>query len=257
MTGEQIHSQLKSLVHNDGNGKDAFEGFGKTHNWTHICGLWQLPYFEKLLIRHNIDVMHNEKNMAEALLVTCLDISEKTKDNVKARLDLASICDRPQYHLREKSNGGWEKPRALFCLTRPQKVAVLEWLKGLKFPDMYTANIRRGVKLTDLQITGLKSHDYRIFMERLLPIAFRGFIDNSIWLALAELSFFYRELCSKELDLENLKKLEEGIPVLVCKLEKIFPPGFFNVMQHLLIHLSYEARVGGPVQYRWMYPFER
>ena len=24
-----------------------------------------------------------------------------------------------------------------------------------------------------------------------------------------------------------------------------------------MIHLAYEARVGGPVQYRWMYPFER
>ncbi|KAK7278025.1 hypothetical protein RJT34_23046 [Clitoria ternatea] len=28
-------------------------------------------------------------------------------------------------------------------------------------------------------------------------------------------------------------------------------------MEHLPIHLPYEARIGGPVQYRWMYPFER
>ncbi|KAL0437854.1 UNVERIFIED_CONTAM: hypothetical protein Sradi_0493300 [Sesamum radiatum] len=28
-------------------------------------------------------------------------------------------------------------------------------------------------------------------------------------------------------------------------------------MEHLLVHLPYEARVGGPVQYRRMYPFER
>jgi hypothetical protein len=40
-------------------------------------------------------------------------------------------------------------------------------------------------------------------------------------------------------------------------MEKIFPPGFFNQMQHLLIHLPYEAKVGGPVQYRWMYHIER
>jgi hypothetical protein len=45
--------------------------------------------------------------------------------------------------------------------------------------------------------------------------------------------------------------------VLLCKLEKIFPPRWFNPMQHLLIHLPYEAKVGGLVQYRWMYPFER
>jgi hypothetical protein len=28
-------------------------------------------------------------------------------------------------------------------------------------------------------------------------------------------------------------------------------------MQHLLMHLPYEAKVGGPVQYRWMYHIER
>ena len=44
---------------------------------------------------------------------------------------------------------------------------------------------------------------------------------------------------------------------MVCKLEKIFPPSFFDSMEHLLIHLAYEARVWEPVQYRWMYLFER
>jgi hypothetical protein len=29
-------------------------------------------------------------------------------------------------------------------------------------------------------------------------------------------------------------------------LEKIFPQGWFNPMQHLLVHLLYEAKVGGP-----------
>jgi hypothetical protein len=28
-------------------------------------------------------------------------------------------------------------------------------------------------------------------------------------------------------------------------------------MQHFLIHLPYEAKVGGPIQYRWMYHIER
>jgi hypothetical protein len=28
-------------------------------------------------------------------------------------------------------------------------------------------------------------------------------------------------------------------------------------MQHVLIHLSYEAKVGGSVQYRWRYHIER
>ncbi|KAL0282127.1 UNVERIFIED_CONTAM: hypothetical protein Sangu_2969800 [Sesamum angustifolium] len=28
-------------------------------------------------------------------------------------------------------------------------------------------------------------------------------------------------------------------------------------MEHLIVHLMNDARIGGPVQYRWMYPFER
>ncbi|WVZ97968.1 hypothetical protein U9M48_043463 [Paspalum notatum var. saurae] len=54
-----------------------------------------------------------------------------------------------------------------------------------------------------------------------------------------------------------MKKFEKEIPVLVCKLEMVFPPGFMNVMQHLLVHLAWEALVGGPVQFRWMYAIER
>ncbi|XP_019108058.3 uncharacterized protein LOC104906988 [Beta vulgaris subsp. vulgaris] len=38
---------------------------------------------------------------------------------------------------------------------------------------------------------------------------------------------------------------------------KNLPPSFFNSMEHLPVHLPYEAKVGGPVQYKWMYPFER
>jgi hypothetical protein len=54
-----------------------------------------------------------------------------------------------------------------------------------------------------------------------------------------------------------MQKLEKEIPVLPCKRENFFPPRFFNPMQHLLLHLAYEAKVGGPIYYRWMYHIER
>jgi hypothetical protein len=41
--------------------------------------------------------------------------------------------------------------------------------------------------------------------------------------------------------------------VLVWKMEFVFPPGWFNVMQYLLAHLPFEAKIGVPVQFRWMY----
>ncbi|CAN1791466.1 hypothetical protein LINPERHAP1_LOCUS19322, partial [Linum perenne] len=40
-------------------------------------------------------------------------------------------------------------------------------------------------------------------------------------------------------------------------MEMIFPPSFFTIMMHLVLHLIDELRIGGPVQYRWMCPIER
>ena len=55
-----------------------------------------------------------------------------------------------------------------------------------------------------------------------------------------------------------VEELEKAAPLLLCKLEKIFPPGFFLSMQHLILHLPSEARMGGgPVQNCWCYPIER
>jgi hypothetical protein len=201
--------------------------------------------------------MHNERNMAEAIWNTCFDISEKTKDNAKARKDLAEICNCPSQHLKQKSNGNRDRPRAPFCIDKKDKPTILKWFQELKFPDGYAANIKRGVNLTSRKILGLKSHDYHIFMERLLPIVFRGFLLENIWKCLAELSFFYRQLCAKELKKGSICSMEQQIVLLLCKMEKIFPPAFFNPMQHLIIHLPREARLGGPVQARWNYPFER
>ena len=92
---------------------------------------------------------------------------------------------------------------------------------------------------------------------RLLPIVVRGFFDNDVCSALVELSNYFTELCSKTVHLEVLEQLEHDIAIILCKLEMIFPPSFFDVMVHLAVHLAREVRVGGPVRYRWMYPIER
>jgi hypothetical protein len=69
----------------------------------------------------------------------------------------------------------------------------------MKFPDGYAAGFRRAVNLELGKLSGVKSHDYHIFMERLLPVKFCGYLDDDEWMALAELSHFYRQLCAKKL----------------------------------------------------------
>jgi len=58
-------------------------------------------------------------------------MADKTKDNNKARLDQALMCNRRHLNLVEKPNGLWDRPRAPFSLNRPQKKEVLQWFKDL------------------------------------------------------------------------------------------------------------------------------
>jgi hypothetical protein len=97
--------------------EDEFVGYKNEHNWTHKCVLCQLPYAKALILMHNIDIMHRECNVSESILSTCMDFVNKTKDNHKARKDLAQLCNRPSLEL--KSSGS--KPCAPFCLKPKEK----------------------------------------------------------------------------------------------------------------------------------------
>jgi len=55
----------------------------------------------------------------------------------------------------------------------------------------------------------------------------------------------------------DLNRLSSSIREAVCRLEMLFPPSFFDIMMHLPVHLAEEAKLGGPVCYRWMYQVEQ
>jgi len=49
------------------------------------------PYWSRLEVRLCIDIMHVEKNVCDILIGTVLNINEKTKDSLNARLDLIEM----------------------------------------------------------------------------------------------------------------------------------------------------------------------
>jgi hypothetical protein len=86
-----------------------------------------------------------------------------------------------------------------------------------------------------------------------MSVMFRGYSDANLWKIFAELSYFYRQIYAKQVSKVMMQKLEKEFLILIRKMKKIFLPGWFNAMQHLLVHLLWEAKVGGPAQFRWMY----
>ncbi|XP_057448678.1 uncharacterized protein LOC130740182 [Lotus japonicus] len=230
----------------------------QAQRWKKKSILFSLPYWKYNELRHNLDVMHIEKNVCDNIIGTLLNQEGKSKDNYKARADLVDMGIRSILHPQPSPNTNTMLlPRACYQMTTKEKDDFLSVLKNVKAPDECSSNISRCVQVQQRKIFGLKSYDCHVLMQELLPIALRGSLPDKVTSVLIDLCNFFKQICSKVLNVKFIEQLESQIAITLCQLETIFPPSFFTIMVHLVVHLAHEAKVGGPVQYRWMYPIER
>jgi hypothetical protein len=73
-------------------------------------------------------------------------------------------------------------------------------------------------------------------------VMFHGYFKADLCKMFAEFSYFYRQICSKQVLKAMMQMLEKEIVMLVCKMETVFPLRWFNAMQNLLVHLPWDAR---------------
>ncbi|XP_024630394.2 uncharacterized protein [Medicago truncatula] len=184
-------------------------GIGTPSPWKKKCILFTLPYWEYNVLRHNLDVMHIEKNVCDNIIGTLLHLERKSKDNDKARYDLIDMNIRSQLHPRiHQCNGKKYLPRACYQMTSKEKESFLEVLKNLKAPDEYLSSIPRCVQVKQRKISGLKSYDNHLLMQEFLPIAMKGCLPDKVTKVISELCNFFKELCGKVLNEHNLEDLE-------------------------------------------------
>jgi hypothetical protein len=207
-------------------------------------------------LRHNLDVMHIEKNVCDSVLGTLLDVKGKSKDGLDSRRDLQQMGIRHELYPQERGSKFYLPP-APHLLSKKEKQIFCERLHELKLPDGYSSNISNCISLVEYKPVGLKSHDCHVLMQQLLSVALRGLLPKGPRNAIFHLCSFFNELCQRVLNKNKLEELEHHITETLCTLERFFPPSFFDIMVHLTIHLAREAQLCGPVQFRWMYPFER
>ncbi|XP_071685419.1 uncharacterized protein [Lolium perenne] len=179
--------------------------------WSRRSCLWDLPYWEDLKLRHNLDVMHIEKNICDNLIGSFMNIQGKTKDTVNSRLDLEDMGIRRDLHLQLVSADSFEMQQAWYIMSKQEKIAFCEFIKAVRFPDGYASNISKCVPADKCKLQGLKTHDCHILLQRILPAGLRGTIYEDIYEVAAELGNFFRELCCKTLKRDVLDRLEKEI----------------------------------------------
>jgi hypothetical protein len=186
-----------------------------------------------------------------------LDIPSKIKDTLKAWMDLEKIKLRNDFHHETLENGSKKLPTACYTLSKLEKMSLHNCLHGIKVPSGYSDNISRMVNMKTLKVHFKKSHDYHILLGQFLAIAIRGILPIKVRDTIIKLCSFFNAISQKVVDPMKLTKLQDDLILMMCNLKTIFPPSFFNLMSHLLVHIVHEMKYLGPVFLHQMYQFER
>ena len=196
--------------------------------------------------------MHIEKNIAESVLKFLFG----DKDTPESRRDLEELGIRRELWLRPRANrAAFSKPHAPYVFTEAEKKIFIEEVGGICTPTGYGSALAKHLKKSKFQ--GLKSHDYHCLIQQIIPVVSRTLLQPLERTALIRLGKCLNRICARVVEKSELAALRVYVAETLCVLELCFPPSFFDIMEHTLVHLVDEIEICGPVGGRWMYPCER
>jgi hypothetical protein len=220
-----------------------------------ICDTLKTLCPQDLPIRNLIDVMHVERNVCENLLGFLFG----SKDTAAVRRDLEEQDIRPHLHIHQRGVEGdnYVKPPAPYVLTADEQRQFLEQVASISVPTGYSANLKKHI--IKKKLGSMKSHDFHIMLQYILPVCLRHLMHPSPRQAIIMLGRLFEQLCLKVIntDPRAMHELKTFAAGTMCLLEIWFPPAFFDISVHLVIHLVDQMEICGPVSNCWCYPLER
>jgi len=134
---------------------------------------------------------------------------------------------------------------------------MFECLKNIKVPSRFSSNINRIINMQEKKFLNLKSHDCHVLMTQVLPVSLRGILPPHVRLATMKLCAFLNAISQKMINPDKLATLQNDVVQFLVSFELVFPPSFFDIMTHLLVHLVKEIIILGPMLLHTMFSFER
>ena len=172
-------------------------------------------------------------------------------------MDLVNLGIKKELHLVLQENGKYHLPAASYNLNVDEKHVMCVWLKNLKVPSGFCSSIRSIVSKKDLTITNYNSHDCHVMLTTFLPIAIRAINPLFLKMAITRLCYFFNRISQKVIDRDELASLQEFAVETISQFEMCFPPSFFDIMVHLVVHLVPQIEALGPMYLHEMWTYER
>ncbi|KAL3692246.1 hypothetical protein R1sor_005897 [Riccia sorocarpa] len=149
----------------------------------------RLPYWKDLLIQHLLDLMHIEANVTKSLIKLIFG----EKDGKPTR----RACEEFGVHLEawiQVSDGGIESlSPAPWILTTEERKICRQRISEIRFPTCFGSCLRKAFEKDGAKWpAALKSHDYHILLQYVLPIVLQGLGSQDLHDAIYDLSTLMR-----------------------------------------------------------------
>ena len=133
--------------------------------------------------------MHVENNIAENMLWTFL--LDGLKDSLNVRLDMKDMGIHsnlwPQ-EIQGKKNK-FILPMPPYNFTKKEENEFFEFIQRIKVPTGYSASLQKHV--LSKKLLGMKTHDYHVFLQQLLPLSIRHSLSESVRSTIMRLSLVF------------------------------------------------------------------
>nr|GFA06031.1 hypothetical protein [Tanacetum cinerariifolium] len=100
------------------------------------------------------------------------------------------------------------KPQAAYSFTPENRKKFCQFIKEVKLPDGFESCFKHKVADNDTNITGLKSHDCHIMMQRLVPYGLQNYLPDKIAKPIIELCSLFKQICSATLMEDDMLKAQ-------------------------------------------------
>ena len=161
---------------------------------------------QKLLIRYTLDAMYCDMNLAKNFLKTIVGM----KDTIKVRQDLQQKNIRKYLWLAQNPRRGQNmlKSAASYVLNDNVFKVFVSTIKNLKTSIGQSSNLGKHIYQ---KCGGLKSHNYHIYMQQLLPLGLKGFLQPRPRMAVMRMSKVYRRICTKIYNPTKFESLQANV----------------------------------------------
>jgi hypothetical protein len=92
--------------------------------------------------------------------------------------------------------------------------------------------------MSDLRMSGYNTHDCHTMLSLFLAIAIRAIKHPYVKMVITHMCHFFNAISKTVIDIIELDELHKEIRVTMCQFKMYFPPSFFDMMEHYMMHLA-------------------